>query len=135
MSVFQHNILQALKTAQEEALQSDFQLVINEQPINCHKAIISHYSKRLNSAIQKNQDSFDVGDYDDVTVNDLVALLHSFYGQTLTITTENTLPLYLLSKALSCSYLANLSQTVIKDIHGINIYNKVGRNHVKSKAR
>ncbi|KAL0217971.1 hypothetical protein RCL1_008819 [Eukaryota sp. TZLM3-RCL] len=114
MSVFQHNILQALKTAQEEAIQSDFQLVINEQPINCHKVIISHDSKRLNSAIQKNQDSFDVGDYDDVTVNDLVTLLHSFYGQTLTITNDNGLPLYLLSKALSCSYLANLSQTVLK---------------------
>ncbi|KAL0210387.1 hypothetical protein RCL1_004823 [Eukaryota sp. TZLM3-RCL] len=112
MSVFQHQSLDYLLLAQREALLTDFDIVFNETSVSCHKAIVSQSSQRLQKLIHKNQNDYDLPEFDDATIDDLTNLVRCFYGQSLDITTPNALPLYFLSKSLSCTELATICKSV-----------------------
>ncbi|KAL0210406.1 hypothetical protein RCL1_004842 [Eukaryota sp. TZLM3-RCL] len=112
MSVFQHKSLDYLLLAQREALLTDFDIVFNETSVSCHKAIVSQSSQRLQKLIHKNHNDYDLPEFDDATIDDLTNLVRCFYGQSLDVTTPNALPLYFLSKSLSCAELATICKSV-----------------------
>ncbi|KAL0220166.1 hypothetical protein RCL1_000021 [Eukaryota sp. TZLM3-RCL] len=114
MHFFEHNLLECLSQCQENCICCDFNLSFKDVHFPCHKAIISLSSSSLRSVIEKNQDCFDLGEYDDATVDDFKLLLVSFYGQPIYITTNNALSLYLLSKPLACLEISSQCQNVLK---------------------
>ncbi|KAL0210328.1 hypothetical protein RCL1_004764 [Eukaryota sp. TZLM3-RCL] len=114
MSVFQHQSLGYLLLAQREALLTDFDIIFNETSFSCHKAIVSQASQRLQKLIHKNQNDYDLPEFDDATIDDLTNLVRCFYGQPLNLTTSNALPLFLLFKSLSCTDIANECKQVLE---------------------
>ncbi|KAL0210458.1 hypothetical protein RCL1_004894 [Eukaryota sp. TZLM3-RCL] len=112
MSIFQQKSLDYLLLAQREALLTDFDIIFNETSVSCHKAIVSQSSQRLQKLIHKNQNDYDLPEFDDATIDDLTNLVRCFYGQSLDITNPNALPLYFLSKSLSCTELATICKSV-----------------------
>ncbi|KAL0212653.1 hypothetical protein RCL1_006279 [Eukaryota sp. TZLM3-RCL] len=119
MSVFQHNSLDCLIQAQAEALVADFNVIFNETSVSCHKAIVSQSSQRLQKLIHKNQNDYDLPEFDDATVDHFNALVSCFYGQSLNLTSSNALPLYFLSKSLSCTDIATECKKVVEQTTSI----------------
>ncbi|KAL0217043.1 hypothetical protein RCL1_007526 [Eukaryota sp. TZLM3-RCL] len=116
MSTFTHNILQILLSAQSTPIHTDFYVMVNEEQIPCHKAILSHSSKLLNSLIEKNQDSYDLPEGTEASLDDVVAIIRSFYGQELPVSEHNALPVFEVSKILASSELSTLAKTVITKV-------------------
>ncbi|KAL0217623.1 hypothetical protein RCL1_008204 [Eukaryota sp. TZLM3-RCL] len=114
MALFQHNISDRLLLAQKDDVLTDFETFFQEHRVSCHKAIVSPFCQRLNLLIQKRFDYYDVGEVDDATFQDLELIVQSYYGQPLSITGENALSFYLLSKILSDSNLEVHCKLVLK---------------------
>ncbi|KAL0220801.1 hypothetical protein RCL1_000655 [Eukaryota sp. TZLM3-RCL] len=114
MVLFQHKILDSLLEALSSGIFSDFELLYKEQRIPCHKAIVSPSSSFLRSLIHKNQDLFEIEQDDDATESDLSVFVQLLYGKSLDINNKNVLPLYLLSKSVSCPSILSHCRTVIQ---------------------
>ncbi|KAL0224674.1 hypothetical protein RCL1_002586 [Eukaryota sp. TZLM3-RCL] len=114
MVTYTHNSLEYLLRCLRETLLIDFELTFNDQTVSCHKAIVSQSSKRLQTLIQKNQDSYDLGDDDEASIEHLISIIKSFYGEVLALNAESTVPLLFLSKSLSCSDLNSACKNFVK---------------------
>ncbi|KAL0224682.1 hypothetical protein RCL1_002594 [Eukaryota sp. TZLM3-RCL] len=114
MPTFQHNLHDLLLNAHTQSINTDFEIIFNENSYPCHKAVVSQPSKRLNAVIQNNHHSYEIGEEDEASSDDLLALIHCFYGRALQITSKTALPLFLLAKSLSCFNLAFLCKSVIE---------------------
>ncbi|KAL0217709.1 hypothetical protein RCL1_008289 [Eukaryota sp. TZLM3-RCL] len=113
MLTFQHNIANSLLVAQKERFLTDFDISFSNQSLSCHKAMVSPYSQRIHSLIQRNVDSHDVSEVDYASFEDLESLILSIYSRSLSLTNANALGFFLLSKALGCSELESLCVTVL----------------------
>ncbi|KAL0224890.1 hypothetical protein RCL1_002802 [Eukaryota sp. TZLM3-RCL] len=116
MVTYTHNSLEYLLRCLRETLLTDFELTFNDQTVFCHKAIVSQSSRRLQTLIQRNQDSYDLGDDDEASIEHLITIIKSFYGEVLGLNAENTVPLLFLSKSLSCNDLSAKCKEVVKTL-------------------
>ncbi|KAL0227588.1 hypothetical protein RCL1_003732 [Eukaryota sp. TZLM3-RCL] len=114
MTTFSHNTIECLLRCLKETMLTDFELTFNDQTVLCHRAIVSQSSKRLQTLIQKNQDSYDLGDDDEACIDHLVSIINSFYGEVLDLNADNTVPLLFISKSLSCSDLSAACKNFVK---------------------
>ncbi|KAL0225551.1 hypothetical protein RCL1_003463 [Eukaryota sp. TZLM3-RCL] len=114
MVTFTHNSLEYLLRCLRETLLTDFELTFNDQTVSCHKAIVSQSSRRLQTLIQKNQDSYDLGDDDEASIEHLLSIIKSFYGEVLDLNAQNALPIVFLSKSLSCSDLSSACKNFVQ---------------------
>ncbi|KAL0224861.1 hypothetical protein RCL1_002773 [Eukaryota sp. TZLM3-RCL] len=125
MVTYTHNSLENLLRCLRETLLTDFVLTFNDQTVSCHKAIVSQSSKRLQTLIQRNQDSYDLGDDDEASIEHLISIIKSFYGEVLDLNCDDTLPIVFLSKSLSCSDLSAKCKEVVKTFTPIKFQTKV----------
>ncbi|KAL0225400.1 hypothetical protein RCL1_003312 [Eukaryota sp. TZLM3-RCL] len=116
MVTYTHNSLEYLLRCLRETLLTDFELTFNDQTVFCHKAIVSQSSRRLQTLIQRNQDSYDLGDDDEASIEHLITIIKSFYGEVLGLNSDNTLPIAFLSKSLSCNDLSAKCKEVVKTL-------------------
>ncbi|KAL0225474.1 hypothetical protein RCL1_003386 [Eukaryota sp. TZLM3-RCL] len=114
MITYTHNSLEYLLRCLRETLLTDFELTFNDQTVSCHKAIVSQSSRRLQTLIQKNQGSYDLGDDDEASIEHLLSIIKSFYGEVLDLNAQNALPIVFLSKSLSCTDLSSACKNFVQ---------------------
>ncbi|KAL0221261.1 hypothetical protein RCL1_001115 [Eukaryota sp. TZLM3-RCL] len=119
VSCFQHNLLDLLLLAHKSAFLADFDVSFNDHSISCHKCLLTPFSERMSSLVAKNLDSYEIDALEEATCDDFDAIISSFYGKALEITSENSLGIFLLSKSLKYKELSTKAQTVIKSTAGV----------------
>ncbi|KAL0217260.1 hypothetical protein RCL1_007841 [Eukaryota sp. TZLM3-RCL] len=114
MTTFAHTLKDCLGLALKQELLTNFEILFLGHHLSCHRSVVSSFFHRINGSIEQYLDTYDVGEVDFASFEDLQLLVLSLYAEPISVTNTNALGFLFLSKSLACSELEKVCVDVLR---------------------